>query len=172
MLEVRVIGTTIHHTFDELEQFLTEVDHFRPRRVFSTVEEGSRKYELITGFVSGRESVHLYLSPEPLDRSPFRTQQQHFQRYLSQREIPLLRGKIEVAAKGEILEFFEGSEDWQRVIRARTSPPITMVEYNGGVYIAFIGDGYAGIHALTPLNQPLAAGMRVKRLQPHSDLGL
>lgn len=169
MLESRLIGETGYHIYDDLPQFLTEVDKVRPKRVFSFAENGSGSYELIAGFVEHSKSASLYLASEHLDQPDFEEQQHKFQRYLFGRQIPLLHGKIEVAAGGEILQFFAHERDWLNAVEKEDDPFICLARYCGGVYLAAV---LGGICSLTRCNQPPTPGAVMRELQPHSDIGL
>ena len=135
MLEHRIIGKTSYSIHDNLDELLGEAERARPQRVFSYAEEGSGEYELIAGFAEHSTSASVYLAPEPLGRSLFEPQQQQFQHYLALRQIPSLRGRIEVAGGGEILEFFDEEKDWQKSRESEANSPLSFVKYGGRVYM-------------------------------------
>ena len=169
MLEQRLIGETAYSVHDTVDKFLIEADRVRPKRVLSYTEDGSGKYELIAGFVEHSKSTFIYLAPEPLAGSPFGRQQRQFQQYLSEREISLLRGRIEVAAGGEILQFFAKERDWSKAVNEETDQALCFVEYCGERYLAVISEG---IYFLTKWAKPLEMGTVLRRFESHSDLGL
>ncbi len=169
MLESRLIGETCYYIHDDLDEFLFEAVSHRIERMFSYVEDGSGEYELIAGFVEHSKSAYLYLAPEPLDQSRFGQQQLQFQRYLSQQGIESVRGRIEVAARGEILQFFDEEQEWQRVHEQQQDSPVCFVAYKGGTYLASL---HREIYSLMEWNQTLTPGTSLRELQPYSDLEL